>query len=238
MKFLSNIPFEGHVLGNQYVAVLDCETTGFDPVGCDPIAWSVIITGQDLQIIDQREFYARPLSKRYWSEDAVKIHGITWDRAARFPHQRETCIEMLNFLVPYKHPENLPILFVFHAKNNFDWKFAEWMFRKQELQYSFWRVFHHGYRLSTISFAEQMGYTGNGLAEWARRLGMTASHQHHDAKSDSVMCLEVLKHLCSLSQQPTLQPGPTTPAETVKKKSRRKATSNASSFETATSLRL
>lgn len=196
----------GHLLGNQHVAIIDCETTGFDPIGCDPIVLSIIIADHNLNELSKKTFKARPFSKKYWGKGAEEIHGIPWKEAEYFPTQRETCMQILNFLVPYKHSENKPILFVSHDKNNFDWKFTEWLFRKQDLQYSFWKVFHHGYKISTIQFADVMGYTGNGLAEWARRLDVKL--KHHDAESDARASYEVLKYLCQLSHKQTPSPGP------------------------------
>lgn len=183
----------GHLLGNPFIAVFDTETTGFSKINNDLISLSCEIRDFDWDLHDETTLYAKPTAKKRWSESAEKVHGFSFEQACSFDDPRKTAIKLLHFLKPFKHDRNLPILFVSHDLNGFDWGFMEWLYRWQDLQYSFWKVFNYEYRLSTISMARDQGHTENKLNVWADRIGFELDH--HEAKSDRIACSKVFKHL-------------------------------------------
>lgn len=182
-----------HLLGNSHVAIFDTETTGFSKLNNDLISLSCEVRDFNWDLKDETTLYSAPMAKKRWSQKAEKVHGFSYGEACSFDHPRKTAINLLHFLKPFKHPGNHPILFVSHDLNGFDWGFMEWLYRWQDLQYSFWKVFNEGYKLSTIKMAREQGHQGNKLNEWADRLDFELNH--HEVKSDRVACAKVFKHL-------------------------------------------
>ncbi len=185
--------FPRHLLGNSFVSVFDTETTGFSKIDNDLISLSCEVRDFNWDLKDEITLYASPQSAKRWSRGAEKVHGFSYPEACNFQHPRKTCIELLNFFKPFKHERNHPILFVSHDNNGFDYNFMEWLYRYQDLQYSFWKIFNQEYRLSTIKMGKEKGYPKNKLNVWAERLGLELNH--HEAESDRKVCSAVFKHL-------------------------------------------
>ena len=112
----------------------------------------------------------------------------------------------------------------------FDYNFLEWCFRKATFKngtsmvYSFFKILKYNEvcieieegkkdkndtvfellnrdssLISTIHMARFLKYKGNRANEWATRLGFDL--KHHDAKSDTYLCLEVYKYLKQIYYQ-------------------------------------
>jgi DNA polymerase III epsilon subunit-like protein len=213
--------------GHRFTFYCDLETSGGDPIKNDVIEICILVTERGkFEIIDKFHSYVRPkqINSTTWSKHAEEIHGITPEQAKDFPKSREVAIDLLRFLVPYKCADNSAQLFVCHALANsffnaeknetvwgmFDFKFLDWFFKKEELQYSFYKVFSENYCLSTVWIAQKLGYgsdqlvidgvaqytktgrekkEGNGLAIWAKRINFNLIH--HKAESDTECCLRV-----------------------------------------------
>ena len=124
----------------RYRCYLDVESVGFCPIRNDVISLACIVTDRDLCIVG--EFYetAKPDFNKYYSEDAEKIHGFRQRGMYNFQSRRSLCVNLLKFLKPFKSDINVPNLFIQHALRQFDYMFVEWMFRKENLQYSMWKV--------------------------------------------------------------------------------------------------
>lgn len=185
------------ILDETHLFFCDVETTGFDPIRNDVISCCIIVL--DCEFNRVGEFYetARPEFNKFYSEDAEKIHGFTRDILKGFQHPRGFCINLLKFLNDFRAPGKWHP-FIYHAleKRNswkFDYHFMEWMFRKQNLQWSWFKMFDDRFTQSTITMARNMGYSNNRLNDWADRLGFDLNH--HDAKSDTECCAEVYKFL-------------------------------------------
>lgn len=178
---------------SEFYIFSDCETTGFDPVRNDMISVSLIVTDSNHNIIDKYYDEIKPDFNKFYSEEAEKIHGFTKRDMKNFKPRKEACIDMLKFLKPFKDKNNTPRPFVFHALRNFDYQFLNWAFRKEELQYSLWKIIEGGNIFSTIEMARKAGYKDNKLNTWAKRLGVDFSH--HLAEDDAKMCLNLYKHL-------------------------------------------
>lgn len=182
-----------HLLGNSFVCIVDTETSGFSKLNNDLISISCEIRDLDWDLKDETTKYAAPPSKKRWSESAEKVHGFSFEEASSFNHPKKTAIELLHFFKPFKHYRNIPLLLVTHDLNGFDYGFMEWLYRWQDLQYSFWKVFNSQFRLSTINMARKQGIQENRLDAWANRLDFELDH--HEAKSDRIACSKVFKYL-------------------------------------------
>jgi len=165
---------------------VDLETTGFCPIRNDVLEAVVLVVNESDEIINKWKGNSRP-DFNHWGGEHV--HGISAHAAAKFPTRREFCISFLQFLVPYKDEINRTHDFFYHGKNRFDYRFFEWAFRKEDLQYSFWKVFSEEKVHSTIP----RGTKNNSLDVWAKRIGFNI--KHHDAESDVYCCFEVYKYL-------------------------------------------
>ena len=171
------------------------ETTGTDWLRNDVISWSGIVTDKNLDIKDRLTVTCRPESIDNWSNQAQEVHGISYFEARTFQDPRKSCIDILNFLKPFKHENNIPMLFVDHSLFKFDLMFTHGLFIKQNLQFSMYKVIQNlpsSYE-GTIQLGRKAGYKKNGLALWADRLDKKLDH--HNSESDALMCLEVYRYL-------------------------------------------
>jgi DNA polymerase III epsilon subunit-like protein len=181
----------------QYRNYCDVETSGFDPIRNDVISLALVVTDRELNV--KGEFYetAKPEFNKFYSEEAEKIHGFRQRDMYKFQSRRQLCENLLKFLKPFKSEINVPNLFVQHALGQFDYKFIEWAFRKEELQYELWKVLRQDYQRSTITEARKLGFKNNKLNEWADRLEIHLNH--HIAIEDARLCMEVDKFLLNNS---------------------------------------
>ena len=177
----------------QFRIYCDVETTGFDPIRNDVVSVALIVTDRNLNKIS--EFYetARPEFNKFYDAGAEAVHGITKKEMQTFQSQERLCKSILKFLSPYKDNDNFPQLFVSHCLKSFDYRFLEWCFRKQNLQYSMWKIIRDDFQRSTILEGRRKGFKGNRLDEWAKRIGFNLHHHH--ALSDTACCLAVDKYL-------------------------------------------
>lgn len=173
--------------------ITDTETTGFSKINNDLIVISAEIRDFNYDLKDEITLYAAPKNKERWNKHAEKVHGFSYEEARLFPNPRKTSIELLHFLKPFKHKRNLPLLFISHDNNAFDFNFIEWLYRWENLQYSYWKVFNRDYRLSTVKMGKEAGYEQNKLNIWAERIGFDLDH--HEAGSDRRGCSKVFKYL-------------------------------------------
>lgn len=181
------------MLKSKYRMYIDVETTGFCHWRNDVVSIAIVVTDLDFHVKD--EFYetARPSFGRFYTEKSEEIHGFSKSEMMTFQEPRKLCINILKFLLPYKDENNVPNIFVQHALRQFDWLFVETLFRKNELEFSWWKVAAQDRQESTILKGRKAGYKKNKLNQWADRLGLELNH--HDALDDAKMCLEIDKFL-------------------------------------------
>lgn len=172
---------------------LDVETTGFDPIRNDVISLGAVITDGSLSVVD--EFYTtiKPNINKFISDDALAVSGFTRDQLIEHKPQRDACIDFMWFLKPFLSEE--PQSMVSHTNNGFDWRFVDWLFRKQDLNYNLYKILRHDYQESTIKIARDLGHSNNKLNDWAKKLNL--NFNHHNALDDARMCMEVYKWLLS-----------------------------------------
>lgn len=164
---------------------LDVETTGFDFLRNDIISLACIIQTDDSAI----EFvgYARPGSNRYWSYDAEKVHGFSFDEAMSFPSQKELCNNFIEFVRPYSK-----LNFWCHALGLFDWKFLIHYFLKNNMEWEIKTRFQNPQ--STIPLAKSKlqlpNYKLNTIASY-----LNIELDHHEVLSDARACHQIWSKL-------------------------------------------
>ena len=186
----------------MYKFVCDVETSGLDYIRNDVLDFTILAIDSDSNLLGEFSSKIRPSSVigRAWSTDAQKVHGYTPEQAIAFPERRKVLIDLLHFLKPYKDENNFPQEFIFHALRKFDYNFMEWAFRKEGLQYSFFKMFQHSHAVSTIDIAKEItgNKRGHSLDKWAKRINFDLDH--HNAKSDTYACLELYRYLSNLEE--------------------------------------
>lgn len=180
------------ILDETHYFFSDVETTGFDPIRNDIVSLAMIVTDREFNPVG--EFYetCRPEFNKFYSEDAEKVHGFNRSQLESFQHPRKLCIKLLNFLAPYRTPGKFHP-YIYHAFKYFDYRFSEWAFRKNELHWSWFKMFDERFTQSTLSMARNAGYTGNKLNQWAERIGFEL--EHHNALSDTKCLVPLYKYL-------------------------------------------
>lgn len=190
--------------------VCDLEFTGLDPVRNDIIEICIIAINDNYEILGEFYRQVRPeiINKITWTEEAQAVHGYTPEQTLNFMPRRQMCIDLLHFLLPFKDPTNYPREFICHALPNkfydkkrgsmswpyIDYHFLEWAFRKEDLHWSFWKVFSQEKLTSTIQLARDFSgeYRGHKLDKWAETIGFKLDH--HKAQSDTYACLALYKY--------------------------------------------
>jgi DNA polymerase III epsilon subunit-like protein len=175
--------------------IADIESSGFCPIRNDVISLGLIVADQSLNKVDEIYLKFRPdIYKGVSGENvASHVHGFLLSEMVLFPDRRDSLIDLLMFLKKYKDKDNHPQPFLFHALKGFDYFFLEWCFRKENAEYSFYKVFDMKKIYSSIELARSLNYQGNKLSEWASRLNL--KFNHHNALSDADMCLNVFKFI-------------------------------------------
>jgi DNA polymerase III epsilon subunit-like protein len=177
-------------LHSKYI-FLDVETTSFDPIRGDVISLGAIVTDSSHNELGAFYTTVKPDMNKFISDDALAVSGFSRDDLLTFKPRREAVKDFMWFLKP--HLDIFPQIMVSHTVNGFDYRFIDWMFRKEELNYKLYKIIRHDYQQSTIKMARDLGHSNNKLGEWATRLGLTFNH--HNALEDARMCLNIHKHL-------------------------------------------
>lgn len=181
----------------ETVFFLDLETTGLNPWQNEILTLS--ISACDIKTktqINEFEIEMRPEFMNHWQDGAEKIHGISKDRALKFPPRsegRDDLIEFLEF-----HKKATPQIFCCHAlsfkgQGLFDWSFLYAEFFKAEKHFELFKYFHD--IRSTINYAKEasskglIGFENNKLDTIAKHFNIPLDH--HNAKSDRMACQEI-----------------------------------------------
>lgn len=175
--------------------VIDLETTGFNAIKNDAITLGLLVLNDELKEIDSIYLKFKPTFYKWMDNTniASDVHGFTLSDLVLFPERRDSLVTLLNFLAKYKTPDNKQLKLFYHAKNSFDYLFLEWLFRKEELHFSLWKVFNHQNSHSTIDICEKLKYEENSLKKWGKRLKIV--FDHHNALADARVCAEIIRHI-------------------------------------------
>jgi len=184
------------MLKDKYSFVADIESTGFCPIRNDIITLGCYVVDDKLKVIDHIYLKFKPDFFKWMNEDnvATHIHKITLEEMAFHPERRESVIKLMQFMKKYICPSHNTRPLFFHATQNFDYQFLEWLFRKEDLQYSLWKILGIDKAYSTVLLGRSLGYEGNKLNEWAVRMG-EVNFNHHNALDDALMCVKILQYI-------------------------------------------
>jgi len=189
---------------NKFLIFVDVESTGFAYNGGsmknDLLTWSALITDEKLNIVDKTTIKSKPTSKENWSYEAEEIHKITYHEALRFDKPELACEKILDFLTPYAHTHNWPLMWIEHSLNWIDFKFTRGIFYRYGDQFKLNRFISEKYRKSTIHLARELQYRENKLDNWAKRINFELDH--HNSESDAMACYEVYKFLINQKNKP------------------------------------
>ena len=77
------------------------KASGTDYKWCDILELNALITTSDFQIVGEFNEFAAPESKKYWSKQAEKIHGISYRRAIKFQNIKIVNNKFRDFIRPF-----------------------------------------------------------------------------------------------------------------------------------------
>ena len=101
---------------SEMIYAFDIETTGLNCWSNEMITLSMgAYSLKERTLVDEIEIEFRPEFMNKWDDGAEKIHGITRERAIKFPPREEGRKKLLSFLDFYKL--KLPQLALCHALN-------------------------------------------------------------------------------------------------------------------------
>lgn len=195
---------------NKFIFIADLETTGFSPVTNDIIELACIVAKKiNGEYVKINSFCDRcsPVNEKSWTFGAEKIHKIPRHVAFGYQEPRKMLIKLLHFLKMFKHHDNEPLLFVYHGKNKFDFKFLDQAFFKAGLKSSFEKVFNTDYIESTCEIARKyqsaLGLDNSKLNTLCDHFGIELDH--HKALSDTNATFELYKKLKKMGYQTELK---------------------------------
>lgn len=181
-------------LSSMYYFAVDIESTGFCPMRDSVISLGLVVLDDTLNVIDTAYLKFKPELYKQHTEDnvATHVHGFKLSEMIFFPERRDQIINLMKFLKKYKCPLHNTRPLFYHALKGFDYLFIEWLFRKENLEYSLWKVFDFPNTYSTVLLGRSLGYDGNSLDKWAVR--MNEKFNHHNALDDAMMCVKILQY--------------------------------------------
>lgn len=167
-------------------AFTDVETTGFDSLRNCVITLSTYVTDIHYNIIGEHHGKFRPDGAKdiVWSMGAEEIHKITWAEAIQFPPISESGEEFLKFL------EQFPkLIFVAHNAP-FDKRMLNGTLSKVDGHFRFNLAFNG--MDDTVKMIKESGLTsGKSKSLGAVCIELGIEHNHHDAKSDAFVLIEI-----------------------------------------------
>ena len=173
------------------ILAVDAEFTSFDMLGGDLLALGLVEVFDDFSLGREHVLYFRPQSTKYFSDAAHEVHRISYWEALEFPHPRESCIELLNWLKPLM--PYFPLDTVSFGSWNFDIRWIEETFKKVDLISSYSKAFSDGEWINVFKMAK----TNLKHAQLENfKLDSVARHykldlNHHEALSDTKACAQI-----------------------------------------------
>lgn len=174
--------------------VCDLETTSLDVFQAEIIIGYFIHVDENFQIISERRIESCPFK---WSYEAEKIHGISQKQANKYKDFRFVYEDLINWIILTKSTE-----FWCHSNVKLYGKIVPYdyavlrlnMFNMGDNPY---HVVNNLRPFSSHSLAkvlqDQFTFEGFSLDNICKQLGIKL--KHHDAESDAMACLEIIKQL-------------------------------------------
>jgi len=182
---------------NKSFLVCDLETTNREAIRSEIISGHFMYLDHGLNIVDQYEFKSRPELWDNEAEQASKIHLISYDDAMQFPDKEQAYNDLCQWLSTLNAGH-----FVAHGNRKIFGKFSTYDYSAlivglfdANYYFEFIAKFRPKDIISTHSLAKYLNlpskYDLKSLAEYFK-LG---EFDHHDAKSDCLICYELLKRM-------------------------------------------
>lgn len=185
---------------NSLFVVCDTELSGPDTSKHDIIAVSMIVSDYEtFDVWGKFTANAKPRDFNQWNDYAENIHGITKEACEKFQDQKSLLFHMAHFLHPFLVLNEFnPLWFISHSNNNVDYRFVQNLFKINDKQDSFNKVFSSNkIKSSVFMFAEYLKVKKNtkglNLKDYAAHFGLTLDH--HDVESDTIVCFEGVKRM-------------------------------------------
>ena len=182
---------------NVIALATDTEYTSFDRVGGDLLAKAFVEILENYTLGREAVFYAKPRSSKYFTEEAVVIHGISYFRAVGLPDPAMSCLKALTWL-----PKR-PIPLVYHGNGDSDRKWLLAHYDKCNLRSHIEKIFPEE-GISTLKLARenikhiQEPKLKNRKGELITKYSLPniAQHynlklKHHDPLSDARVCAQI-----------------------------------------------
>jgi DNA polymerase III epsilon subunit-like protein len=182
----------------------DLETTGVNVFDAEIVTGYFLSVNPDtFEILGQFELKCNPFK---WSYEAQEIHGITREEAATFRKFSEVYENLINWLITQRASE-----FWCHAKVKMYGKltfFDHAVLRLRMMEMGDFPYFeieklkpYSTHSLASV-LASDYGFEKFSLDYLCSRLGITL--KHHDAKSDTLACYEIIKKLLPMTNREAL----------------------------------
>jgi len=204
---------------DKYVFV-DLETTSTDPWRGDILEGCMILTDTEYEEKDRIIFKCKPQDDTEWDEEAFKIHNINFVDAQSYPSRREAALKVLLFLAKHEITQHNTKMVIQANPNkwvdkngqwttpNFDKRFLEEMFKKEQLNYALekyfpLKVYNHkdtaenGTVLNLWYSLNYHGFKKKSLAEACRVAGFELT-DHHNCQHDTLALLHCWRYFESM----------------------------------------
>lgn len=178
--------------------VFDIETTGINVFDAEIITGHFLSVDDSFNIVSEYELKCRPWK---WSIEAEKVHGITQQEASTFPLFRDVYQNLLSWIrmqdtrQMWMHTNSK----MFGKLTFYD--YAVLRLRMMEMSDEAYFEIEKIKPYSTHSLAKVLqgdfNFEGFSLDLICKQLGIEL--KHHDAKSDTLACYEIIKRLLPMT---------------------------------------
>lgn len=172
------ISWSARKLRKSDFVIIDTETTGTKP--SDQILQIGVVDAHGKQLYSQ---LIRPIGKRKFDEEAVEIHGITFDMVKNAP----TIAEVLNDI---QKTVNGRTVLAYNAE--FDRRLLDQSCEKANVPTPQWK-----WECVMMMYSQFIGEPARKAGEYRLQKLPRKTKDQHDATADSLLTLEVLKTMAS-----------------------------------------
>lgn len=178
---------------------LDVETTGFDSIRNQVLTLACYVTDTDYNILGEHYGEFRPEGKReiIWSDDAAGMHGISYEEALRFPPIKDGISHFYSFIDEVAPGGSLT--FVAH-NGAYDRRMLKGTFSRYDEHFRLGTIFTtHQDTVKLLKDSGLISGKSKSLGKVCEELGI--EHNHHDAKSDAFVLIEIHKRATEASRK-------------------------------------
>lgn len=178
-------------------AFIDTETTGFDSMRNQVLTLACYVTDLDYNITGEFFTGFKPEGKKdlVWSMDAEKVHKIAYEDALFFPEIRDACDSFIKFLADYQS-----LIFVAHNAS-YDRRMMKGTFSRYDRHFDLYAKFcAYEDTLKMVKGSGLVSSKSKSLGAICKELGI--EHNHHDARSDAKVLIEIHKR-CNQKSEDT-----------------------------------